>query len=199
MCGKIAQGRSLRYGVEISVTLRSFQLASFLPNESWKLYHDPVNGCRVFGGKFSERLRDGNVHSFFCVIVSNGPPGVGSCRGEKVRRPRCCCSVAKSCPTLCDPVDCSTPGFPVLHYLLELAQTHVHWVDDTTQSSRCHPTISSSVDLFLSIRDFSNESALRMGGQSIGASASAWVLPMNIQGWFLLGLTGLISLLSKGL
>ena len=38
----------------------------------------------------------------------------------------CCCSVAQSCPTLCDPMDCSRPGFPVLHYLLEFAQTHVH-------------------------------------------------------------------------
>ena len=38
----------------------------------------------------------------------------------------CCCSVAQSCPTLCDPMDCSMPGFPVLHYLLEFAQTHVH-------------------------------------------------------------------------
>ena len=36
------------------------------------------------------------------------------------------CSVAKSCPTLCDPMNCSTPGFPVLHYVLEFTQTHVH-------------------------------------------------------------------------
>ena len=42
--------------------------------------------------------------------------------------PCCCCSVANSCPALCDPMDCSTPGFPVLHYLPEFAQTHVHWV-----------------------------------------------------------------------
>ena len=41
----------------------------------------------------------------------------------------------KSCPTLCDPVDCSMPGFPVLHYLLEFAQTHVHWVGDAIQPS----------------------------------------------------------------
>ena len=41
-----------------------------------------------------------------------------------------CCSVAQSCPTLCDPMDCSTPGSPVLHYLLEFAQIHVHWVSD---------------------------------------------------------------------
>ena len=47
----------------------------------------------------------------------------------------CCCSVAQSCPTLCDPMDCSTPGFPVLHYLPEFAQTHVHWVSDAIQPS----------------------------------------------------------------
>ena len=42
----------------------------------------------------------------------------------------CCCSVAKSCPTLCDPMECNTPVFPVLHCLPEFAQTHVHWVGD---------------------------------------------------------------------
>ena len=44
-----------------------------------------------------------------------------------------CCSVAQMCPTLCDPMDCSTPGFPVLHHLSEFAQIHVHWVSDTIQ------------------------------------------------------------------
>ena len=48
----------------------------------------------------------------------------------------CFCSVAH-CPTLCDSMDCSTPAFPVLHYLPELAQTHVHWVGDGIQPS--HP------------------------------------------------------------
>ena len=47
-----------------------------------------------------------------------------------------CCSIAKSCPTLCNPMDCSTPGFPVFHYLLEFAQTPVHWVGDVIQPSR---------------------------------------------------------------
>ena len=42
----------------------------------------------------------------------------------------CCCSVTKSCPTLCDPMDCSTPSFSVFHCLLESAQIHVHWVRD---------------------------------------------------------------------
>ena len=51
-----------------------------------------------------------------------------------------CCSVAQSCPTLCSPMDCNTPGFPVLHHLLEFAQTHVRWL--------CDPTISSSVTPF---------------------------------------------------
>ena len=48
-----------------------------------------------------------------------------------------CCfsSVAQSCPTLCNPMNCSTPGFLVLHYLPELAQTHVHWVTDAISSS----------------------------------------------------------------
>ena len=95
-------------------------------------------------------------------------------------------SVTQLCLTLWDPKDCSTPGFPVLHSLLEFTQTHTH------------PTIWSSVTLFpdlnLSQRQgLSNESVLHTGGQSIGASAS--VLPMNTQDWFPLGLTGLISLL----
>ena len=47
------------------------------------------------------------------------------------------CSVAQSCPTLCDPMDCSMPGFPVLHCLLEFAQARVHWVGDAIQPS--HP------------------------------------------------------------
>ena len=54
----------------------------------------------------------------------------------------CCCSVAQSCLTLCDPMDCSMPGFPILHHLPELAQTHVHWVGDVTQPS--HPLSSPS-------------------------------------------------------
>ena len=43
------------------------------------------------------------------------------------------CSVVQSCPTLCDPMDCSRPGFPVLYHLPELVQTHVHWVSDAIQ------------------------------------------------------------------
>ena len=92
----------------------------------------------------------------------------------------------------------SMPGFLVLH-LPEFAQIHFYWVVDVIQPS--HPLSSPSplaVNLS-SIRVFSNESALHISdSQSIGASASASVLPVNIQGWFPLGLTGLISLQSKG-
>ena len=54
----------------------------------------------------------------------------------------CCCSVTYSCPTLCNPMDCSTPGFSVLHYLPEFSQTHVHRVSVAIQPS--HPLSSSS-------------------------------------------------------
>ena len=58
-----------------------------------------------------------------------------------------CCSVAQSCLTLCNPMDCSTPGSPVHHYLPEFAQTHVHWVDDAIQPP--HPLSSPSPPAFL--------------------------------------------------
>ena len=57
--------------------------------------------------------------------------------------PDCCCSsVTQSCLTLCDPMDCSPPGFPVLHHLPEFAHTHVHWVNDVIQPF--HPLLSPS-------------------------------------------------------
>ena len=60
--------------------------------------------------------------------------------------PFICCSVTKSCPTLCYLMDCSTPGLPVHHQVLELAQTHVHWVGDAIQPS--HPLSSASPPAF---------------------------------------------------
>ena len=80
---------------------------------------------------------------------------------------------------LCDPMDCSTPGFSVLHYPPEFAQTHVHWVN------WCHPTTSSSVTPFSCLQSLPASGSFPMcwlfasSGQSIGASAS--VLPMSIQ------------------
>jgi len=73
----------------------------------------------------------------------------------------CCCLVARLCPTLCDPMDCSTPGSSVFHYFLEFAQIRVHWVSDAIQSS--HPLSPPSPPaLSLSQHQglFSNELAL---------------------------------------
>ena len=98
-----------------------------------------------------------------------------------------CCLVAKLCSTLCNPMDCSTPGFPLLDYLPEFAQIHVHWVSDTISSS-VFP-LASCPQSFPATGSFPMSQLISSGGQSIGASASASVLPMKIQGWFPLGLT----------
>ena len=90
-------------------------------------------------------------------------------------------SLAQWCPTLCNPLDCSTQGFPVYHQLLGLAQIHVHRVG--------HAPIISFVALFtfcpqsfLASESFPMSQLFTSGDQSIGASASESGLPMNIQG-----------------
>ena len=109
-----------------------------------------------------------------------------------------CCSVAQLCPTLCNPMDCSMPGFPVLHSLAEFAQTHVHWVNDAIQLSHPLSSLLLLPSAFPSIRVFSMGQLFASGGQSFGASDSQSVLIKNIQDSYLLGWTGLI-LQSKGL
>ena len=95
----------------------------------------------------------------------------------------CCCSVAQSYQILCNLMDCSTPGFPVHHQLPELAQTHVHRVGDAIQPS--HPVVPFSyLQSFLASGSFLMSWLFASGGQSIGVSASALVLPMNIQDQF---------------
>ena len=112
-------------------------------------------------------------------------------------------SVTQSCPTLCDPMDHSTPSLLVHHQLLELPwvpeSTHVHWVSDDIQPS--YPLSSPSPTFNLPQHHvlfkwviFSYQMA-----KSIGVSASTSVLPMNTQDWSLLGWTGWISLQSTGL
>ena len=107
-------------------------------------------------------------------------------------------SVSQSCPTLCDPMDCGTPGLPVHHRLPEFTQNHVHWVDDAIQPS--HPLSSPSPPAFnLSQHQGPKSQVFALGGQSIGVSTSTSVLPMNTQDWSPLGWTGWISLQFKGL
>ena len=69
-------------------------------------------------------------------------------------------SVPQSCLTFCDSMDHSTPGLPVHHQLLELTQTHVHWVSDAVQPSHLLSSPSPPTSIFPSIRIFSNESVL---------------------------------------
>ena len=110
-------------------------------------------------------------------------------------------SVTQSCPTLCNPMNTSTPGLPVHHHLLEFTQTHIHRVSDAIQS-----VISSSVVPFSSCpqslpasQSFPMSQLFTWVGQSARVSALASVLPKKSQGWSLSEWTGWISLQSKGL
>ena len=108
-------------------------------------------------------------------------------------------SVTQSCTTLCNPMDCSTPGFPVHHQLPDLAQAHFHQVGNAIQPSHPVSPFSSCLQSFPVSGSFPVSQLFTSGGQSIGVSTSASVLPMNIQDGFPLGWTGLIFLQSKGL
>ena len=108
-------------------------------------------------------------------------------------------SVLQLCWSLCNAIDCSMPGSPIHHQLSELTQAHVHRLGDATQPS--HPVFpfSSCLQSFLTSGSFLMSQFFPWGGQTIGASASASILPVNIRDWFILRWTALISLHSKGL
>ena len=109
----------------------------------------------------------------------------------------CCCSVTQSCPTLCDPMDCSTTGLSVPHHLLGFTRIQVHCMGDPAISS--FDTLFSSCPLsFPASGTFPMSRLFTSDDQNTGSSASASVLPVNILGWSPLRLTDLI-LLAKGL
>ena len=108
-------------------------------------------------------------------------------------------SVTQSCPTVCNPINRSTPGLPVHHKLPELTQTHVHRVGDAIQPS--HPLSSPSPPApnpsqHQGLSQWVNSS--HEVAKVLGVSASTSVLPMHTQDWSPLGWTGWISLQSKG-
>ena len=106
----------------------------------------------------------------------------------------CCCSFAQLFLTLCHPMDWSMPGFPVYHQPPELTQMHVQPVGDAIQPS--YPLLSPSPPAF----SLSQHQGLFQGVSSLHqVTKSASVPPMNIQDWFPLGWTDLISLQFKGL
>ena len=122
------------------------------------------------------------------------------CKTRIFQSKYCCYSVTQLCPALCEAMDCSTPGFLVLHYLPRVLS------NSYPLSLWCHPIISSTIAPFSSCcqsfpasGSFSLSQIFASDGQSIGTSTSASVLPMKSQDWFPLGLTGLISLQFKGL
>ena len=88
--------------------------------------------------------------------------------------------VAQSCPPLCNPMDCSTLGFPAVHYFPEFVQTRVRCVGDAIQPAYLLSPPSPTLNLSQH-QVFSKELALRSGVQNIGTSASASVLPADIQ------------------
>ena len=107
-------------------------------------------------------------------------------------------SVAQSCPTLCDPMDCSTPGLPVHHQLPELAQTHVHQVSDAIQPP--HPLLSPCPSAFsLSQHQglFQWVSSSHQVAKVLEFQSQHSLLPINIQDCFPLGWTAWMSLLSN--
>ena len=92
----------------------------FTPPGMHPLSVAPVDLCRTSG---SMRV----TFAIYCVLTV--------CQAQHACAFHClCCLVTKSCPALWDPMECSTPGFPVLHYLLELSQTYIYWVSDVIQS-----------------------------------------------------------------
>ena len=151
---------------------QSYITITSIQNISLTLQRDPVLICSHL--PFPQFLATGNLLSLcFCLFCINW------------------WLFTQSCLTLWNPVDLKHAWFP----RQEFVQTHVHWVDDAIWPS--HPLLSPSLlTLNLSQHQSFPMSWLYQVAKSIGTSAS--VLPMNIQGWFPLGLTDLISLISKG-
>ena len=109
-------------------------------------------------------------------------------------------SVTQSCLTLCNPMDCSIPGFPVPQQLLELSPALVHRIGDAIQPFHPHPLFILPAFNLSQHQGFSQwVSSSHQVDKVLGVSASALVLPINIQDWFPLGWTGWIPLQSKGL
>ena len=109
-------------------------------------------------------------------------------------------SVTQSCPTLCDPMNHSTPGLSVHHQLPEFTQTHVHWVGDAIQPS--HPLLSPSPPVF-NLSQIQSLFKWVISSHKVAKvlefQLQISVLPMNTQDWTPLGWPGWISLQSKGL
>ena len=135
--------------------------------------------------------------SYPCIITS---PWILTCKYDEISLLWLFVVVVQSLyhvRLFCDFMECSIPVFPVLHHLVECVQIHVHWVSNAVYHILCHPLLPLPL-VFPSIRIFSNELALPIRWPKYWSFIFIISPSMNIQGCSLLGLTGLISLLSKG-
>ena len=104
--------------------------------------------CMIHLSNFSKHSVELTLSSleYPCLSISFHVPGCLSYSPLQYQQFFYCCSVTQLGPIICDPMDCSMPGLPVHHHLLEFIQIHVHWVGDAIQSS--HPVSSSSSPAF---------------------------------------------------
>ena len=160
--------------------------------EGWRA---AVHGLQTVGHDWVTEQQQNSFASIYLSIASNNlfirnetkhflvllPANVSSPKGTYTGESLCnksviCCSVTQSCLTLCDPVDCSTQGFPVLHHILEYCSSSCPW------SLWCHPTISSSVvpssSCLQSFTEsvFSNESALHIRWPKYQTLLKSWLI-----------------------
>ena len=149
----------------------------------------------------NQGIEGGCTHYFWkdTVPMLSKPGNTCICAHTQVYLHICCCSVAKSCLILCDPTDCSSPGFSVLHYLLGFFKfMSIESVMLSNNLTLCCPLLLC-LQSFPASGSFPVSWCFASGGQRIGASASASVLQIFIQDWFPLGLIGWIFFQSKGL
>ena len=130
----------LDYSKQLCTQLALYKEHRARSSEPWILALDPITVCTLSKSLdflcVSYQITHVNINGYIYIV------------SKCSQNPRSLCSVAQSCLTVCNPTDCSTPGFPVLHYLPEFAQIHVHWVGDAIQPS--HPLLPSSFAFDLS-------------------------------------------------
>ena len=146
---------------------------------------------------FLSKLSDSRAHTLKLTTLWAKIPTSKGCSWEWMKsseRVSQFSSVAQSCPTLCDPMNRSTPGLPVNHQLPESTQTHAHWVGDAIHISSSVVPFSSCPQSLPASGSFPVSQLFASGGQSTGVSASASVLPVNTQDSSPLGWTGGASL-----
>ena len=160
---------------------------SLLSSENWQSHSCELTDgryllCSVSVGRLWRDWEVSEMKGGQESVTEEKEPGV-------VTDCHCCCSVTKLCLILCNPRDCSSL---VLCCLPEFAQVHVHRVSDAILIiSSSAASSSSCLQSFPASGSFPMSQFFTSGGQSIGTSATASIFPMNIQGWFPLGRTGL--------